>query len=44
VKDENLVTGVRVVDRTDADGKISKTRERMSVKPLQKLSAFTFEQ
>lgn len=44
VKDENLVTGVRVVDRTDADRKSTKTRERMPTKPLQKLSAFTFEQ
>ena len=43
VKDENLVTDVRVVDRTDADGKSSKTRERVPAKPLQKLSAFTFE-
>lgn len=43
VKDENLVTGVRVVDRTDADGKSTKTRERVPTKPLQGLSAFTFE-
>jgi leucyl-tRNA synthetase len=41
--DENLVTGVRIVDRTDADGKSAKTRERVPAKPLQKLSAFSFE-
>jgi len=44
VKDENLVTGVRVVDRTDVDGKSTKTHERVPAKPLQKLSTFTFEQ
>jgi len=43
IKGENLITGVRILDRTDPDGKSTKTRERMPAKPLQKLSAFTFE-
>lgn len=44
VKDEDLVTGDRTVDKTGADGKSTTKRKRIPVKPLRKLSTFTFEQ